>query len=408
MNRDFQRYWSAEVTSTFGSAFTGTAIGVVGVTVFAASAAQLGVVTAAASLPACVFGVFAGLLGDRLRRPRRALIVCDAVAGLVVAGVAAGIWAGIADIWWLAALCFLLGCVVLLVETVYFTHLRGLVPADDLTRGRARLQAGEYGATTAGQAVAGVLIAAVGGAVAFLVDAVSYLASLLLLSGITAPDEGGQPSEGSGWRALGAGFVEAARHPFLRRFGGFVVLRSFGAGALAAITAPFLLRGIHLPLGLYGVLFAVTGLAGLAGSVLAGRLGARLGLRRMAVVGSVGAVLTGAALPLASGPLPVAVGLALLGLGLPVLFGAVANIGLSGAITECVPESVLGRVMASLRTIGTAAQVVGALAGGLLGSAVGLRPAVWLCVAVSLAGGLFVLRVASAGQPVPVEPAPVG
>ncbi|HEX3650434.1 MAG TPA: MFS transporter, partial [Pseudonocardiaceae bacterium] len=313
-------------------------------------------------------------------------------------------------IWWLAALCFLLGCVVVLVETVYFTHLRGLVPADDLTKGRARLQAGEYGATTAGQAVAGVLIAAVGGAVAFLVDAVSYLASLLLLAGITAPDEGARAddAEASGWRELGAGFVEAARHPFLRRFGGFVVLRSFGVGALAAVTAPFLLRGIRLPLGLYGVLFAVTGLAGLAGSVVAGRLCGRLGLRRMAVVGSVGAVVTGAALPLASGPLPVAVGLALLGLGLPVLFGAIANIGLSGAITECVPESVLGRVLAGLRTVGTVAQVVGALAGGLLGSAFGLRPAVWLCVAVSLAGGLFVLRVAATGETVEPEPVPVG
>ena len=59
-------------------------------------------------------------------------------------------------IWWLAALCFLLGSIVTLAETIYFTHLRGLVGAEDLSRARARLQAGEYGASAAGKARASI------------------------------------------------------------------------------------------------------------------------------------------------------------------------------------------------------------------------------------------------------------
>jgi MFS family permease len=381
----------------FGSVFSATAIGVVGVTLFAATPAELGVVSAAASLPACLFGVLAGVLGDRLRHPRRGLILCDSIAGLAVLAVAIGIWRGLATIWWLAVLCFLLGCISALAETVYFTHLRGLVGPSDLTRARAKLQTGEYGATTASRAVAGVLIAALGGAMAFLVDAASYLASLLLLTSIRTPDHGTEPvattteSAPSVLREAAEGFREAVRHPFLRAFSGFTVARSLVVGALATITAPFLLRTLGLPVGLYSLLFAATGLAGLAGSVLAGRLVDRMGLRRLAVLGSGGAVVTGVLLPLAGGPVLVTAGCTVLGLGLPVLFGAIANVGLSGAITECVPEEVLGRVVASLRTVSTGSQVIGSLAGGLLGSALGLRSAVWLCAALSLASGLLML-----------------
>ncbi|TVT07560.1 MFS transporter, partial [Amycolatopsis bartoniae] len=205
MNRDFRYYWSAEVSSTFGSTFTTTAIGAVGVTVFAASPGELGFVSAAAILPACVFGLVAGVIGDRLRRPRRALIACDAAAALMVLAVAAGILTGAATIWWLAGLCLALGCLSTVVETVYFTHLRGLVPDDDLTAGRVRLQSGEYGARTVGQALAGFVIAAAGGAVALLLDALSYVTSLVLLTRIRTADHGA--GEWAGGDAAGAGGV---------------------------------------------------------------------------------------------------------------------------------------------------------------------------------------------------------
>ena len=65
--------------------------------------------------------------------------------------VAAGLWARTATIWWFAALCAVLGCVSLIVETVYFTHLGSLVPATDLTNARARLQASTAARPSAGR-----------------------------------------------------------------------------------------------------------------------------------------------------------------------------------------------------------------------------------------------------------------
>jgi MFS family permease len=416
MNRDFRRYFSAEVTSVFGSAFSATAIGIVGVTAFAATPAELGVVSAAATLPACLLGPAVGVIGDRLRHPRRVLVICDGVAGCAVLAVAAGMWRGAATIWWLAGLCFVLGCITAMVETIYFAHLRGLVALDDLTQARARLQAGEYAGGTAGQALTGALVAAVGGAAAFLVDAVSYLISMLLLADIRVPDQGAEPAapdeqpEHAFLGAARAGFAESVRHPFLRAFTGFAVVRSLVIGALAALTAPFLLRTLHMPMGLYGLLFALTGLAGLGGSVLAARLARRAGTRRLTVLGGCGIAASSVLLPLAAGPVPLAAGLAVLGLGLPVAFGAIANIGLTAVVTDCVPEDMLGRVVGNLRSACTGAQVLGALVGGALGDLLGLRPAVWLCAAACLAGGLFlapILRTnqASAQEPAAQEPA---
>jgi MFS family permease len=412
VNRDFRWYFSAEVTSVFGSALSATAIGIVGITAFDATPAELGVISAAATLPACVLGPVAGVLGDRLRHPRRVLRLCDCVASCAVLAVASGIWLRAATVWWLAGLCLLLGCVATLTEVIYFTHLRGVVGPDDLTSARARLQAGEYGAGTVGQALTGVLVAALGGGIAFLVDAVSYLGSALLLGRIRTPDLGarrpdvtGEPADGF-LRAAAAGLRETARHPALRSFMGFALARSWALGTLAALTAPFLLRTLALPEGLYGLLFAIVGLLGLAGSMLAARLAARDGSRLLIVLGCGGIATTSVLLPLAQGPVLLAAGLVVLGLGLPTFFGTLANTGLNAIIVGAVPAESLGRVVANLRTLSTGAKVLGALTGGALGEVLGLRPAVWLAAATSLASGLLLFPLIRAVRASEAETAP--
>jgi MFS family permease len=118
MISDFRRYWTAEVTSTFGSMFTTTAIGIVAVRVFDASAGTVGIITAAAAVPALAYGLLAGAVADRLRRPRRALMACDAIAALAVAALGVGVVTGVASVWWLVIVTLVLGTVVTVVEPV--------------------------------------------------------------------------------------------------------------------------------------------------------------------------------------------------------------------------------------------------------------------------------------------------
>jgi len=110
---------------------------------------------AAAGVTPLLLGIPIGALADRLDRPRRVLIGCDLFGMAAVGLLAAGLALHWANIWWLIALNMVLGGITLVVETIYFIHLRGIVAKDELVVSRARLQTGEYGAGVLGRALAG-------------------------------------------------------------------------------------------------------------------------------------------------------------------------------------------------------------------------------------------------------------
>jgi predicted MFS family arabinose efflux permease len=404
MARDFRLYWCGQAGSMFGTVFTATALGLLAVRFLGASATQTGVLVAADYLPPLVFGLLAGVLADRVTRPRRVLIGTDLLAAGTVATLALGWWLGWVTIWWLVALTMLTGCGTLLVETLYFTHLRGIVPEGELVRARARLQAGEYGAGVLGRALAGPVIAVAGAAAAFLVDAVSYLVSAAALAGLNAPDRhAGGSDRAGGLRALlgevTTGLRVIAGHRFLLRVVVFTAVQALAFGGVSALTAQYLVRVLDVPTPVYGLLFVLVGVCGLAGSLVAGRLATRnVTANTMVAAGFVGSAASGALLPVAGGPLAVASVLAALGIGLPVFFGAVGNVGITAVLTGGVPEETLGRTVSSIHVLVTGAQLIGALAGGVLGDLSGIHPALWMLTGASMAGLVLAVPMVRAGR----------
>lgn len=389
MTRDFRAYWFAEVTSVFGSMFTLTAVGIVAVETYDANATQIGLITAAGTAPVILFGLVAGALADRVRRPRRLLIACDASGAAAVLTVAVGVWAGWAGLWWLAGLSFALGAIGTVVSPVYFTHLSAIVGTtgeggEDVVRGRGRLQSGQYGARIVGRAAAGPVIAVFGPALSIVIDAVTYVISLVLLAGLRTPDRPAQPQPvdsdaagRSGWRALTA-------DRFLGSLVWFLLILSGVLGAVTTLTTPFLLRGLDIPVTWYGAVMGTSGIAGLIGSLVATRLVGRFSGAALTVVGFGAAAASLLVLPTAGGPAAVAVPIAGLGVAAPVLFGAVANIGLVGVMTTAVPGHLMGRAVAAMTTATTVCQLVGAVGGGYLGDLLGIRPTLWLCAVAAL------------------------
>jgi MFS family permease len=376
-------YWWGQSTSAFGTVFTAIAVPIIAVVHLGASPGQVGLISAASILPVLLFGLPAGALADRITQPRRALIALDTASALAVGVVALTAANGAVSIGWLVALSAALGCVGILMETLYFIHLRQLTDAGSIGPARARLQAGQYGAGVAGRILAGPTIVLFGPAAALAVDAFSYLLStttLLRMRPVPAPehpdravDAGGQVPGGmwAGMRFFGA----SAFHRTL-----LVALLVPGA-ALAgagALTAPFLLRDVGVPTQLYGLLFAASGLMGLVGSVLAGRLlrGGR-DARLISLASFTATMVTGLLLPAAGGPLVVAALCAVFGISLPILFGAIANVALGPVVVADVPVETMGRTVAALQVLGAASGLVGALAGGLLGDWLGVRTAIW-------------------------------
>jgi MFS family permease len=73
----FRRFWTASTVSDFGTPITTLAIQILVVVNLEASATELGVVNAARWVPYLAFGLFAGVLADRVRHRLRVLGMCQ-------------------------------------------------------------------------------------------------------------------------------------------------------------------------------------------------------------------------------------------------------------------------------------------------------------------------------------------
>ncbi|WP_328720250.1 MFS transporter [Streptomyces sp. NBC_00247] len=389
VRRDVNLYWCGQTATAFGTVFTAIALPVVALTDLGATAGQVGLISAASTVPGIVLGLLAGVLADRIVHPRRAMMLLDLLSAAAVGGVALGLRHGVASIGWLMALGLVQGFLAVLLSSLYFVHLRQLVGAEAIGPARARLQAGQFGAALVGRILAGPVIALFGSAAALGTDAASYLLSALALVSMRSSDRtDGQPGtgkRGEGLRGAAAGLRFFAGHPFHRALLLFLVAPAAALAGAATLTGPFLLRTVHVPVGVYGLAFVLAGVMGLTGSAIAGRLlGPGRDARTTVLAGFAGALLTSALLPVAAGPLPVAVFCAALGIGLPVLFGAVANVALVSVLATDVEESMMGRAMAGLQVITSSTVLVGALAGGFLGDLFGVRTALWVLTGTAL------------------------
>ncbi len=389
MARDLTLYWWGQTASTVGSLFTAVALPVVAVVHLDATPGQISLIGAAATLPALLFGLPAGVLADRISRPRRTLVLLDTVSALAIAAVAAAVAGDVVSIPWLIALALVTGSVSVVTEVVYFLHLNQLAEAGELTRARARLQAGQFGAGLVGRLAAGPAIVAFGTATALAVDAASYLLSataLLVMTPVAPLDRTPRTGPSAFVRDALAGARILFDTPFYRALMLLLAVPVFTSAGTGALGGIYLLHTLRVPTGVFGLVGMVAGLLGLLGSTLAGRVLAPPRDARRVVVLCYAASSLGALLyPAAGGPLPLALVLAGLGLGVPALFGAVANVALSPVLVDGTSEEALGRVMATLHVYAGALGLVGALTGGLLGDRFGIRPAIWMLAGVSAA-----------------------
>lgn len=393
--RDLNLYWWGQTASAFGAVFTSIAVPVVAVLHLNASPGQIALISAASTLPVLLLGLPMGMLADRVTRPRRTLLTLDTVSAAAVGLMALGLAHGSIRIWWLIMFSLVQGCVSLVVEIVYFIHLRQLCEQGEIGRQRARLQAGEFVAGFIGRLLVGPTIVVFGGAVALLIDAASYLLSAAALLSMRRAALAPRTSAAAAritLTAMGAGARFLLGRPFHRGLSVFIMVGAATGAAAGTLTAPFLLRTVHVPTSAYGLVFAMIGLMGLAGSTAAGRI-VRPGRdpRRLALTAFTAGIGCALLLPLSSGPLAVAMACAALGLGLPIFFGAIANVALSPVIVADVPEEEIGRAMATLRVVAGTAGLVGALLGGLLGDRYGVREALWIVNVVGFGSILLVL-----------------
>ena len=198
------------------------AFGVLGI---GGSAAELGLVIAAGTIPFSVFTLAAGVWADRLPR-QRLMLASDVVRAAVQALTGALLLAGAAEVWMLAALAVIYGT----ADAFFSPAMNGLVPqtisSARLQEANALLGGTRSSAIVIGPAIAGVLIAIADPGGAILLDAATFLVSAAFLARLRlAPVEsrGGALVPGGAARRLArgrcalVGLERARRHGRLPR-----------------------------------------------------------------------------------------------------------------------------------------------------------------------------------------------
>jgi predicted MFS family arabinose efflux permease len=256
-----------------------------------------------------------------------------------------------------------------------------LVDRRVLTSANARLEQAGAVARTSGPLLGGLLVRVLGAPFALLADALSYLASGLLLASIrvTEPDPPAREQRHLG-RELREGLAWVYRHSMLAPVAVWGHVWFVFNAMLGTIFVPYALRDLGLSaLGL-GVAYACAGVGAVVGGALARRAAERLGLGPAVILAQ---WLTPAAFALIALARPGEWPLILVGAG-QALFGV--GIGLSSPNTlgfrqAITPDALQGRMNATIRSLNWGMIAIGAPLGGMLADQLGFRPALWIGVA---------------------------
>jgi MFS family permease len=144
------------------------------------SGVDLGVVTATQWLPMLLFGTWGGVVADRFDK-RRVLVGTQLAAGLLALALGILTATGTVRLWMVFVLAAGLGAVNTIDNPTRQSFVMEMVGRDRVTNAVTLNSVVMNGARITGPALAGVLIATVGTALCFLLNAGSYLAVILAL-----------------------------------------------------------------------------------------------------------------------------------------------------------------------------------------------------------------------------------
>ncbi len=362
--RNFRWYFGARTVNLVGSTMNGVALAFAVLEV-SDSASALGVVLAAHSIPMVVFLLLGGVIADRFGRTL-VIQTSNLVAAASQAAIAALILSGHAEIWQLVALTAVNGTVAALSFPALAGVLPQLVPREQLQAANVLMSMVRNSLAILGPTTAGLLVVTVGPGWALAVDALTYVASAVLLSGVRLParERTDKPSMAADLREGWAFFVGTTwLWVVVLSFSALNALQSGGFFTLGPVLAKDSAIGEHG----WGLILSAEAFGLLAMTLVM----ARVRLQRPLFYGMLGIALIGPlmiVMGLHPQTVPIMVMAFLAGMGTEV-FG----LGWNLAMQENVDDDMLSRAY-SYDALGSFVAIpVGQLAFGPLGAAFGLQ-----------------------------------
>jgi MFS family permease len=383
----FRRYWGAHTISLFGDQISLLAIPLVGVLALDANAAQMGYLTAAAWLPYLLFSLHAGAFVDRRGRRRATMIWTDIGRAGVLVSVPLAYAADVLTLPHLYLVALAVGTLSVVFGVADVSLFVSIVPRERYLEANSLLNGSRAFSFVAGPSVTGVLVQVLTAPVALVVDAFSFLGSAAFLQRI-APRE--VPSDPEGGRVLvGLRWIAGSR--IVRDELLATATINFFNFVFWALFILYVTETLGVEPGVLGLVLGAGAVGGLVGSVVTTPLAKRIGVGPAFVVGCVVFPAPLLLVPLAGGSDPVVLALLFLaefGSGLGVMILDISAGSINAAV---VPHRLRSRVSGAYTFANYGVRVVGSLVGGFLGSAIGLRPTLWIATAGALLGVLFLL-----------------
>ncbi|WP_410673703.1 MFS transporter [Amycolatopsis sp. cmx-4-68] len=368
----------AVVLTASGVSGIGTGVTTVALPLLAASMSQsaleVSLVTFAGRLPWLGLAIFSGAIVDRVDR-RAVMIRTDLVRCAVQLGLFALLFWDAASLPLLVLCAFLLGCGDTFFDTASQAVLPTLVSESrpELERANSRMQSVRQTCRNfAGPAVGGFLFA-LGRWVPVLLDGLSFLVSSTILRrlpsiGRPRTGEAERITAGRIVRDVGEGMAWLRRNPRLLVLFAVSGMSNVVFGADMAIFVLFVTRLLGMSDWQFGLLNAGAVVGGIVGSVVFSRLRKRFSLRAVLFSALVVRAVAFAAVGVMSSALAIWFLMTIVGIA-----SVIWNIVSVSTRQAAIPQELRGRVMSCFRCIIVGALAVGAVAGGALADAIGLR-----------------------------------
>ena len=384
----FRRYWLGQAVSLVGDQVTLIALPLVAVLVLDANAAQMGYLVAAELLPNLLFSLHAGAWADRRARKRKIMIGTDIGRALLIASIPVAYAFDALTFPHMVVVGFLMGTLTVLFHVAHSAFYPAIVPRERLIEGGSITHGSRALSYVVGPSIGGVLVQAVSAPVTLVLDAWTYVLSALFLRTLDVDEPAAEPAA-KGHVVAGVRWVFG--NPIIRAALGATATINFFNFVFAALFILYATKELGVAPATLGLVLGAAAVGGILGAIVTSRVARRIGIGRAFALGCVLFPAPLLLVPLAEGPdwvILACLFLAEFGCGFGVMMLDIS----AGAITAAVvPERLRSRVSGAYMVVNYGVRPVGALVGGALGTAIGLRETLWIATVGALLGVLWLL-----------------
>ena len=322
-------------------------------------------------LPPLIFGLWAGVLSDRLNR-KLIVITVDLLRAAILIVLSLTIMTGTVSIGLALVTMFVYGIAEVFANNTSQTFLPMLVHRDDLAIANSRVQVGLVAVSQLAGPPIGAALFVAGRAVPFVAVSVLLAAGALLITRIALPKHVRDDEPKAVWHEIVEGVRWVRGHAAIRTLVLTIFTFNITFGAAWSVLVLYSSRQLGLGELGFGLITTVGAVGGILGTLCYGWITRRVSLGNIMRIGLIVETFTHLGLALATTPW----------VAMPIffVFGAHALIWGTTSITvrqRAVPQALQGRV-GSVNAVGVfGGLVIGSGIGGLLAEHLGVAAPFW-------------------------------